>query len=426
MNKYTDDLEQYTTKRIRRRKTQSAAESFLKSFCVTFGIMLGVAVILYLPDFKNAIIDIARFITGKNTARFELQLPFSPKRQNILVLGADISENKNDRFKGVRSDSISIVSIAPYAKDVNIISIPRDSKVYISNENKPDKINHALSRGGIDSAVSTIEETFGIRINHYIVFSTDALITFIDEIGGLPIYVEKNMHYNDSSAKLHINLKKGDNVLSGKEVEGYVRFRKDALGDIGRISRQQRFFSALADKLKQPATLVALPDAIKKSSEYIKTDMSIYQIIQTAAILKTMDTNNIHSVTLPGSPSSKDEVSYWILDPQKTQQVIDRLVYRDKAKPIDRPLSAGILYTNEKKDDANSLHQTFVNAGYDTKVIERNTLTRNQISIHNLDIPIETIEEIKKQLPELGELPIVYDLIGFNRAGKDFSIIFAK
>ncbi len=411
---------------IRKEKRQSDTASFLKSFFTTFLIMAGVATILYLPDVKNVFVDIARVLTNRNTARFEFKLPFSPKRQNILVLGADISNDKENPFKGVRSDSISIVSIAPYAKDVNIISIPRDSKVYISNEKKPDKINHAFSRGGIDLSVATIEETFGIRIDHYVVFSTQALVEFIDSIGGLPIYVEKDMHYKDSTAKLYIDIKKGDRILSGKDVEGFVRFRKDALGDIGRISRQQWFLNALAARTKDPSVLPNLPDAIKNASKYIKTDMTVYQIIQNAMLIKTMDASKIHFVALPGAPSSKDEVSYWILDPEKTQKIIDRLVYRDKPQPIDRPLSAGILYVSGKSDVAQKLKDEFEQKGYDTNSHPRETVSKNQILIHNLDLAVDIVEEIKKQHPEIGELPIMYDMIGFNRAGKDFTVILAK
>ncbi|MBE7706823.1 MAG: LytR family transcriptional regulator [Cyanobacteria bacterium SIG30] len=426
MNKLLDRNRNIQRRMPIRHKNTSATESFLKSFTLTLSLIFLVIFILYLPDFKNAFVDVMRYMSGKNTARFEIKMPFSSKRQNILILGADISENKEDPFKGVRSDSIAIVSIAPYAKDVNIISIPRDSKVYISGENRPDKINHAFSKGGITSSVSTIEETFGIRINHYIVFSTKAIVEFIDAIGGLPIYVEKNMSYHDSTAKLHIDLKKGEHVLTGKDVEGYVRFRKDALGDIGRIKRQQHFVNALVEKVKEPATLIALPDAIKKASEYIKTDMSIYQIIQTASLVKTLDKTKIHTVSMPGAPSSKDEISYWILDPEKTQQIIDRLVYRDKPKPIDRPLNTGVLFHSSNMEQAQNLNAIFEKSGFDTRIIERDTLSKSQISIHNLDVTLEFINEIKKQLPELQELPVVYDLIGLNRAGKDFSILLAK
>ncbi len=415
----------YLTKKIK-KKPPSAASSFLKSFSLSFFVMCAVALILYWGDVKNLAVDLVRLATNKSTARFEFSLPFSAKRQNILVLGVDVSDSKKDAFKGVRSDSISIISIAPYAKDINVISIPRDSKVYHSSASRPDKINHAFAHGGIDLTISTIEETFGIRINHYIVLSNRAFISFIDEIGGLPLYVEKDMHYWDNSAGLRINLTKGEHVLSGSQAEGYMRFRKDSLGDIGRISRQQWFFNALAKQISHPEVLIRLPGAVKRSSQYIQTDMSIYQITQFGGLLKTVDPSQIHFVTVPGAPSSRDSISYWILDPDKTQDMVDMLIYRDKPKPLEAPLNVGILYNGKKGEDAEKLKTSLEETGLKIKIRERDTLSRSQISVHNLNVPIDVIYSLKKEFPETRELQIVYDLVGFNKVGDDFTIIFGN
>jgi LCP family protein required for cell wall assembly len=415
----------YLTKKIK-KKPPSAASSFLKSFSLSFFIMCAIAIVLYWGDVKNLAVDLMRLATNKSTARFEFSLPFSAKRQNILLLGVDVSDSKKDPFKGVRSDSISIVSIAPYAKDINIISVPRDSKVYHSNASRPDKINHAFAHGGVDLTISTIEETFGIRINHYLVLSNKAFVSFIDDIGGLPIYVEKDMHYGDNSAGLHINLTKGEHVLSGNQAEGYMRFRKDSLGDIGRISRQQWFFNAMAKQVSKPEVLIKLPGAIKNSSHYIQTDMSIYQLTQFAGLLKTTDPSQIHFVTVPGAPSSRDSISYWILDPDKTQDMVDRLIYRDKPKPLDAPLSVGILYKGKNTEEAEKLKASLEETGLKVKMRDRETLNRNQISVHNLNVPIDVIYSLKKEFPETRELQIVYDLVGFNKVGDDFTVIFGN
>ena len=77
-------------------------------------------------------------------------------------MGVDSSTNENNPFKGNRSDTMLLVSIAPYGKNINVISIPRDSKVYIADRSKPDKINHAFAFGGPDLSVKTVEDTFGV------------------------------------------------------------------------------------------------------------------------------------------------------------------------------------------------------------------------------------------------------------------------
>ena len=199
MNQLYDPKNAYrpAIKPVRRKSSnQSLAGSFFRSFFGSLLILTIVAVILYRSDVINFIGDVGELAekVADPEKRVEFSLPFSPKRQNILVMGVDVSENE-DPFKGSRSDAMLLVSIAPHGKNVNVISIPRDSKVFIADRTKPDKINHAFAYGGIDLTVKTVEETFGVRVNHYIVISNQGLVKFIDTIGGLPIYIEKDMYY---------------------------------------------------------------------------------------------------------------------------------------------------------------------------------------------------------------------------------------
>lgn len=408
----------------RRRKTNGAG-SFLRSFLITLIVLTSLAAFAYRSDVKNAVSDLIASVTGSKAGRVEFNLPFSPRRQNILFMGVDVVSNAQDPFKGNRSDTMLLISIAPYGKDINIISIPRDSKVYIANRNKPDKINHAFAYGGPDLSVKTVEETFGVRIDHYIALSNEGLIKFIDTIGGLPIYIEKDMYYHDSTAGLHIELTQGEHVLNGEQTEGYLRFRKDALGDIGRIRRQQWFFNALMARLKEPSVLVKLPEVLKVMPKYIKTDLSVYELSQYAAMVKSIDTSSIQVATLPGTPSTKGIVSYWILDPDKTQEIINKLVYRDKSAPLTEALSVGILYTPSREAVARELKMHLEQSGAIVKMQNRSRLTHDHIAIHNLDVSGDTIDSLKKTIPEMKEKQTVYDPVGFNKAAKDFTVVLA-
>jgi len=408
-----------------RRKQQSVAGSFFRSFLTSLLIMFVFMAIIYRTDLKNTIASITGWADGTSRIRAEFTLPFSAKRQNILVAGVDVSDNRSDPFKGTRTDSMFLVSIAPYGRNVNVISIPRDSKVYIGNNTKPDKINHAFAHGGINLTIKTVENTFGVRINHYLVVSNEAIIKFIDTIGGLPIYVEQDMRYHDYSAGLHIDLTRGEQTLNGAEAEGYLRYRKDALGDIGRIRRQQWFMNALMSRLKEPAVLVKIPEALKTIPKYIQTDLSVYEMTQYAALAKNLDSSTIQVATLPGSPSQRGDISYWILDAEKTQNVINRLVYRDKPQALQRALSVGILYSSAKENSAKDLKAQLEQNGFEVNIQNREKLGYGHIAIHNMDVPQDIILGLKKAIPEMKEKQTVYDSIGFNRVGKDFTIILS-
>ena len=178
--------------------------------------------------------------------------------QNILILGVDSNGPNTLPFSGVRSDTMIILNIDTRGKSVNAISIPRDSKVYLADEHGVQKINAAYALGGIELTKRTIEETLGIRIHNYIIINSEGVRKLIDTIGGVPIHIDQNMHYNDYSAKLHINFTKGDYILNGEQAEAYLRFRKDNLGDIGRVHRQQKFIKALIEQIKAPETLTKI------------------------------------------------------------------------------------------------------------------------------------------------------------------------
>ena len=355
----------------------------------------------------------------------DLNFNFSPKRQNILLMGVDVASNESNPFKGNRSDTMLLISIAPYGKNINVISIPRDSKVYIPGKNKADKINHAFAFGGAKLAVKTVEESFGVKINNYLAISNAGVIKMIDTLGGLPIYIEKNMKYDDYSANLHINLKQGEHILTGKQTEGYLRFRHDSFGDIGRIRRQQWFFNALLARLKDPTVIVKLPELLKIMPEYIQTDLSAYDLAKYAGMAKNVDTSTIQIATIPGAPSTKGVISYWIIDPIKTQDLIDKMVYRNKTEIDPKDISVGILYANSKADSANQLKQELEAKGMQVKMQETSSAAKNYIAIHNLDIAGETITDLKKVIPEIKDEHTIYDPIGINRAGKDLTIVIS-
>ena len=406
----------------KRRRRPKKNNNFNKLFILVMIAIIGV--FAYINWQINT--DFAAQNNTTNTiSPLDLNINFSPRRQNILLMGIDVASNESNPFKGNRSDTMLLISIAPYGKNINVISIPRDSKVYIAGKNKADKINHAFAFGGAKLAVKTVEETFGVKINNYLVISNAGVIKMIDTLGGLPIYIEKNMKYDDYSGNLHINLKQGEHILTGKQTEGYLRFRHDSFGDIGRIRRQQWFFNALIARLKDPTVIVKLPELLKIMPEYIQTDLSAYDMAKYLGMAKNIDTSTIQIATIPGAPSTKGVISYWIIDPIKTQDLIDKMVYRNKTDIDPKDISVGILYANSKTDTANQLKQELEAKGMQVKMQETNSANKNYIAIHNLDIAGETISDLKKTIPEIKDKHTIYDPIGINRTGKDLTIVIS-
>lgn len=350
-------------------------------------------------------------------------IPLFQQRQTILILGVDSNGQATDKFRGTRSDTILLINLDPKTKSVNVISIPRDSKVYLAGEHGVQKINAAHALGGIDLTKQTIEETLGIKINKYVVVNNEGVKKLVDALDGVPVYIEKNMYYNDTSGKLHINLSKGLHVLNGNQVEGFLRFRKDGLGDIGRTSRQQWFLKSLLERLQSPSVIPKIPEVLNLATTYVKTDLTLYEMSHIAAMLRNVDMNDVEFATLPGAPSKKGYISYWILDPEKTQEVIDRMIYRDKPDVSDKKLTAGIMYSFDKEEEAMKIKEELKANGYEVNCIGRAHLPHSQLIGHNAAVTSEFVSWLKKQIPEIRHSQFVYDPVRMYCVQSDFTII---
>ncbi len=355
----------------------------------------------------------------------DFTLPFGLRRQNILFLGVDASDNPNDLWTGTRTDTIILINIDPKTKSVNALSIPRDSKVYLPKNNGVNKINAAHAIGGIEMTKRTVEDTLGVHIDRYIMVHDDAVKAIVDAMDGVDIYVEKPMRYHDYTAGLHINFAKGNQHLNGQQAVEYLRFRHDALGDIGRTQRQQWLLRSLLTQIKQPSTITKIPDIISVAKKYVKTDMSFYEMTQYAGLAKHVDMDKIEIAMLPGGPNQKGYISYWILDPEKTQEVVNRVIYRDKT-PIDETLhlNAGIMFADSSIGE--KMAESLKSSGIEVKCTGTLSRSHSQFIAHSSKVTNEYYNHLKKKNDAIGSLQFVYDPVNYYCGETDFTIILAN
>ena len=424
MAELKDKDEQYSTF-LKYKENEEEEESkliiTLRIVFVTFFMVAITALTMFIITNYNDISTIIESFTDKKLAGVKVgeKPDLTPSKfnfkmlsryQNILLLGVDSNGPNTLPFSGVRSDTMIILSVDLHGKSVNAISIPRDSKVYIAEGHGVQKINSAYALGGIDLTKKTIEETLGIKIHNYVIVNAEGVRQLIDAIGGVPIHIDQNMHYHDYSAGLHIDFSKGDYVLSGEEAEEYLRFRKDALGDIGRVHRQQKFIKALIEQVKSPEALRKIPEALKIASLYTRTDLNLYQMSQYAAAARDIDLNKVEFVMLPGGPNKKGIISYWILDPEKTQQVINRLIYRQKTDIAQNEFSVGLMYSRMKEIEAMAIREQLKNLGYDVNCTGRSSMIEeSQIIGYNTQISKDMIKTMQKKVPEISEFKYVHN-----------------
>lgn len=206
----------------------------------------------------------------------------SPLKDNIsiLIMGEDNSETREDGYgKNARTDALLLAAMDNSNGSVNLVSIPRDTKVYIPIKEKADKIAHAHAFGGVDSTVDTVGKFLDIPIDYYIKFNFDSFLNLIDVIGGIDInvpitFTEQDSH--DTPDAIHIQ--KGYQHLNGEQALALARTRYID-NDFMRGKRQQLIIEAISQKLVNLKSLSHFEEILDEVSPNISTNLNTSDLL---------------------------------------------------------------------------------------------------------------------------------------------------
>ena len=247
-----------------------------------------------------------------------LKIGIIRKPYNILIVGTDVTYSAETKMplpelKG-RADTILLAHVDPIKGRVNILSIPRDTYTLIP-EYGIKKINAANAFGGMPLLKETVQILTQRDIDYYIEIKPTAITKMVDLLGGISLFVEKDMQYTDKAQGLDINLKKGWQKLSGKQAHDYIRFRHDIQGDIGRVDRQQKFMKALTKSIAKPSNIIRSPFVLQTALEEIETNLPTTTTIRLLNFSRMLSMNNIYTATASGEPKYIQGVgSVWMPD----------------------------------------------------------------------------------------------------------------
>lgn len=242
---------------------------------------------------------------------------------NVLVMGLDDGADESGK-PGKRADTIMVISLENETGKVRFINIPRDTWITVNGSTEQTKLKDIYAIGGAPLMVRQVNALLGISIHQYVTLDMDTFADLIDILGGIDIYVESDMNYDDPSAELSIHLKKGYQHLSGQQAQQYLRYRGEDLGDIGRVQRQQKFVKALYQKLLQFRTIPHLPAIADIFRHRMETSAEIFDSAHLANVLRGMSSDQPVSITLPGTAAEKDE-NIWIPDAGKIHSRMQEL-----------------------------------------------------------------------------------------------------
>ncbi|MFJ5715008.1 LCP family protein [Neobacillus sp. NPDC093127] len=247
-----------------RKKKKRRWTSILLVCLLLIGAVAGYAYF----QFKQGVNQSLKKINNDNKQANEVYTFEGKKDQygdtNILLLGSDARGKEK-----ARADTIMIAHYNEDKGTFKLTSIMRDSYVEIPGHGK-HKINSAFARGGPELMRKTIKQNFDIDLQYYAIVDFDGFVQLIDEAfpNGVEINVEKKMEKN-----IYMTLEPGLQRLNGTQMLGYVRFRHDAIGDFGRVERQQKAVKAIREQLSGFQTITKLPKLIGVLSPYVNTNM---------------------------------------------------------------------------------------------------------------------------------------------------------
>lgn len=305
--------------RVKQRRGLFQSQPFQVSLAV--GLGLGSGLVLAVP-MANVISSHA---VSHNAALIN---PFAAwsnvANSDLLLLGIDEGGSNTDLIATLRVEG----------GNSQITQVPRDSYVE-SPEYGPVKINALYGLGGVNVLKQELSSRLGRPIQHHLIIKLSAIRRLADQMGGIEVNVPKRMYYVDNSQNLSIDLQPGPQLLKGHDLEGFLRFRHDEMGDIGRLERQQLALKALFRKLTSPETLVRLPALLMTSHQDLSSDLGPMEL---GGLITAMGSTQLTTHRLGGQPFDRNGVSYWETEwPQQQEAQPSSSAASAQASPDSRP-----------------------------------------------------------------------------------------
>ena len=229
----------------------------------------------------------------------------------VLLLGSDA--RADDPSMGARTDTIILCRVDPTQNIISMISIPRDTKIEIEGVGT-EKFNAAYTYGGASGTIAAVKKLCGVDIDHYAEINFEGLVSLVDAIGGVDVYVDEEVNDPDAG---DVVIPAGEQHLDGAAALTFSRSRAYADGDFTRVSNQRKVIEAIVHKgLEAPAS--DLYGLIQASTKFLTTDtaMDVDFIFSLADQIRH---NNdypvqLYSATIPATTAMIDGVSYVIAD----------------------------------------------------------------------------------------------------------------
>ena len=241
----------------------------------------------------------------------------------FLLLGLDTYDiSKASRN---RTDTMILTSYNFKTGDINMLSIPRDTKVPIRGE--LDQINHAHAFGGIDLTLDTVRDFLNVDVEHFVKVDYKAVREIVDAIGGIEFDVPRRMKYDDTTKgqEFHVDLQPGLQTLDGDQSIQLLRWRKNNDGtqypdaDVGRVNTQQMFMKEMVKQTLKPKNILKIDRLAKTYFDYVDTNIPFDTVLKAAWSARKVDVDSMVTTTVPGEGDGR---KYYIYNEEELELVV--------------------------------------------------------------------------------------------------------
>ncbi len=256
---------------------------------------------------------------------------------NILLMGSDRRDGENavigGEVEGMRSDTTIVAHISADRSRVELVSIPRDSRVDIPSCNYNDgttsraqsgRFNAAFSIGAVHEDVGeaaactlrTVESLTGLYIDEWAVVDFAGFQAMVNALDGVPMCIPQELY----SEKAGLHLQPGPQTLNGQQALALARARTGLnLGygsDLERLGRQHELLGAIVQQalsknlLTDSPALLQFLDAATRSLTTSPDLGEVPALTGLAWSLRNIPSSNIVLMTIPNrtNPNDPNEV----------------------------------------------------------------------------------------------------------------------
>ena len=254
---------------------------------------------------------------------------------NILLLGIDSNEEREEQSKGYRSDMMVLCSVDFKNTNMTMLSIPRDTRTTVNKldtktgevtSTVTNRINAAYAFGGgpkkfgAQNAMAAVEAfiscdgKFDIPVDYFLSIDMDGMPKLAEIVGGVEVTLDRDLSGIG---------KKGEKVTIDKtNIDAYVRNRKTGGTDDGRAARQVDYLQAVAGKIKKMGATTAGPALFTQMGSFSKTNLGVNEVLSLCTFIADFDTDEITQYRVQGENKKIDGAWYFLADMDKLAKFI--------------------------------------------------------------------------------------------------------